>query len=289
MAMKKKSVNDRIWINPIGGLGDTLMLSGVLRLVIEERPGERFNLVRRTRYLSLLQGHPALSRIGNPPKGAKILGTDYWGREELGGGNRRAFQVLARVFGLRTPVEERLFLPGSGESDPLLEGIIPWKGENIVIAPFSDAPRKEMSMENWQELVRRLSRPDRLILQMGTDRRRHIRNAYSLLDITTPRQAISIVGKCSLVITSDNFAMHAAHLVGVPAVVLWGPTRAEIYGYPRQMHLRSDSPCEKEHECLGPKFPHNYHTQCPLGESHCMNRIDFEEICGVVENYRVWM
>ena len=36
----------RPWIDPIGGYGDILMLSGVLQQLVEEDPERRFHLVR---------------------------------------------------------------------------------------------------------------------------------------------------------------------------------------------------------------------------------------------------
>lgn len=47
--------NNFPWINPIGGYGDMLMLSGVLKQVIEKFPEKRFNLTRRTNYVSFLK------------------------------------------------------------------------------------------------------------------------------------------------------------------------------------------------------------------------------------------
>jgi hypothetical protein len=94
-ATHKGEANDYPWINPIGGLGDMLMVSGILKLVIEEDPLRRFNLVRRTNYLSVFKGHPAVAHIGFPPKEAKIQDVTYWSMEELGPDSQRPFQVLA--------------------------------------------------------------------------------------------------------------------------------------------------------------------------------------------------
>ncbi|MBF0563959.1 MAG: hypothetical protein HQK89_01820 [Nitrospirae bacterium] len=281
----QNNLNDKeIWINPLGGLGDTLMVSGVLKIAIEDNPSRIFNLIRRTKYLSILKGHPAISIIGYPPKYSNIIGTDYWSKEKLGTDNQRAFQVLARNFGLITPVDEKLYLHGELESDPLLDSIIPWQRKNIIIAPFSDSSRKAMHPQKWHNLVERLKSVDVLIIQVGKIDELHIKNAYSLLGITTPRQLISLIKKCDIVITSDNFIMHAAHLVGIPAVVLWGPTEPFVYGYKEQRHLKSPQICKLATECIGPKFANNYAKPCPLGEKlHCMNLIELDDIYSVVK------
>ncbi|MHC9542059.1 MAG: glycosyltransferase family 9 protein [Vulcanimicrobiota bacterium] len=280
--------NELLWINPIGGLGDTLMISGVLKQVSEREPDRRFALVRRTSYLSILKDHPAIDRVGFPPENAAIMGTDYWSREELGSGEKRAYQVLARMFGLPTPADERLYLPGGFVDDEALHSLIPRAKETIIIAPFSESPRKVMHPSRWHALLDMLKGPDRLIIQVGRKDDLHIRNAYSLIGLTSPRQLVSLLRKSQLVITADNFIMHAACLASVPAVVLWGPTSPEVYGYPGQYHIRALPDCSEKNDCLGPGKPDNYPSHCPHGERQCLNRIDLNEIAKAAGGYRLW-
>jgi radical SAM protein with 4Fe4S-binding SPASM domain len=69
------------WINPIGGLGDTLMISGVLKHVVEQDPSRKFNLVIRTKYRPILED--PLSRIGHPPPGSGwLFYHNYWEHED---------------------------------------------------------------------------------------------------------------------------------------------------------------------------------------------------------------
>jgi ADP-heptose:LPS heptosyltransferase len=274
------------WINPIGGLGDMLMLSGILKLVIDKHPQVCFNLVRRTRYQQILKGHPALRYIGSPPVGANIIGTDYWAREKLGAGNFRAFQILARMFHLTTPIEEKLFISGNiDETDPLCE-LIPWKIKPVaLIAPNSDSPRKMIHPMNWHRLVDQLMYCGFFVIQVGRRGEQHIRNAYSLIGLTTPRQVISMAKKCRVLITVDNFIMHVGHLVEIPTVVMWGPTDHKVYGYPEQIHLQAPlDHCALRDECLGPGNPQNYNSICPQEKSHCMNMISMDIIIDTIAN-----
>jgi hypothetical protein len=114
--MQNKSASPYPWINPVGGLGDMLMLSSVLKLVHDTDPARRFNLIRRTNYLTFLKGHPAIAEVGHPRQDDTVLRSDYWSIEELGAGPQRAFQVLARHYGLQTPVEEQLYIPTPNSS-----------------------------------------------------------------------------------------------------------------------------------------------------------------------------
>lgn len=278
LAAEKEESGDLTWINPIGGLGDTLMISGVLKQVVEKDPSRKFNLVARTKYRPMLEGHPAIAYIGHPPPGSRFISTNYWEHEDYQLPGRRAFQILARIFGLEPPVEERLYVPWELQDDLLLMGLIPWKRRNVLICQSSDSPRKQMALEKWEGLVEMLAK-DRLgVFQAGKMQDRYIRGAYSLLGLTTPRQLISLVRHFDAVVTSDNFVMHAAHLCGTPAVVLWGPTHYRVYGYSGQIHLQSQADCEYPGGCLGPDNGHLYQIICPQGAAHCMNTLALETI-----------
>lgn len=270
------------WVNPIGGYGDMLMVSGILKQIIERDRFRCFNLVRRSMYRAIFRNHPAIHEIGYPPLGTEIIGTDYW-RYRLDANENRPYQILGRIFGLPTPAEEILYLPGVSEIDPFLEKAIPWGDKNIVIVPASDSPRKIMSLDRWQLLTKELKEDGFFIIQTGRLRERHIANSYSLLGLTSPQQLIAIIKRADIVITVDNFAMHAAYLAGTPAVVLWGPTDPGIYGYPGQYPLRAPLKCEQIQYCIGPKTPNDYDTPCPLEGKHCMDLIPLEDIRKAVQ------
>jgi ADP-heptose:LPS heptosyltransferase len=278
-----KKINGFPWINPVGGYGDILMLSGVLKIAHDQDPKNKYNLVRRTKYTNLLKGHPAINEIGFPPKDAQFVNTNYWNAENYESGNFRAFQLLAASFGLKTPVEEKLFLSGEMEEDAVLNKLIPWKKKNIIIAPTSDSPRKMMHPMAWHGVVERLAAEGVLVIQVGKIMDLHIKGAYSLLNLTSPRQLISLIKKCNFVVSSDNFIMHAAKLVEKPAVVVWGPTKPQVYGYQEHIHIQAPlEHCQLRNECLGPRFSQNYATQCPLGPEHCMNKIPLDQIFNAI-------
>jgi ADP-heptose:LPS heptosyltransferase len=279
-AIHVKHHEDDLWINPVGGLGDVLMISGVLKLVHDQFPDRRYKLVRRTKYSTFLKGHPAIDYIGYPPANSKnIITTDYWSDWPMGGGKDRAFQRLAARFGLETPVKEELYVPFEIEKDSFLERAVPWEAKNVLIAPFSDSPRKMMPFEAWERLVWLLKEDNYFVLQGGRSMEIPIRGAYSVLGATDPKQMLYLIKKCDLVITADNFVMHAAKLLDTPAVVLWGPTQRIVYGYENHSHIEAPlDHCEIKDKCLGPHVPENYSTPCPLEVEHCMNKIDPEKI-----------
>lgn len=270
------------WINPIGGLGDTLMISGVLKHFADRFPSQKLNLVERTKYRPLLEGHPAIDRIGHPPPGASFISTNYWDHDDYCVRKQRAYQVLAHMFGLAVPVEEQLYVPWEPSDDLQLMQTIPWQSSNVLISQSSDSPRKEMGIENWELLVELLKKRGVGVVQAGRMGDRYVRGAYSLLGLTTPRQVISLLRHFDVVVTVDNFIMHAAHLWGVSAVVLWGPTDHRIYGYVKQTHLQACPECEFSRGCVGPGSASVYATQCPKGRRHCMDSLRPEDIADAI-------
>ena len=279
--MANVGVNKNPWINPVGGIGDAIMLSGVLKLFHDKYPERKFNLVRRTQYTQVFKGHPAIEKIGFPASNDKIIETNYWNIEQIGGGQQRAFQILSRAIGLETPIEEKLYLPNLNGENKVLFQNIPWKKKNIIFAPFSNSPRKNMHPIHWHQLIEKLSgNKDVLIIQTGRINETHIKNAFSLLGVTELRELISIVKKSDLVISPDSLLMHVAKLTGTPAIIIWGPTPTEVYGY--DSHVQFTGPVENCHlktQCLGADFPNNYLTPCPLNDNgHCMNKINIDEL-----------
>jgi ADP-heptose:LPS heptosyltransferase len=275
------STNEGSWINPIGGMGDMLMVAGVLKQVFDQDHKRRFNLVRRSAYRKIFLGHPAIREIGFPPQGVRIIGTDYW-RYELNRDVSRPYQILARVFGLPTPIEESLFFPGPIVIDPLLEQKIPFGKRNVIIATNSDSQRKMMATNRWEKLVAQLAIDGFFVIQTGRLYDNRVKHAYSLLGLTSIGELIAIIRRADLVITVDTLAMHVARLTKTPAIVLWGPTDPAIYGYPGQRNLLAAPLCNEWSECLSARTPKNYGKPCPYGDNQCLNRIPLEEIRAAV-------
>lgn len=176
-------------------------------------------------------------------------------------------------------MEERLFLPNEISSDPFIEGLIKGYKKIIVVAPMSDSPRKVMSFRRWHEVIDRVAKKDTLVLQVGRESDPRIKNAYSLLGLTDERQLVLLLRRASIILASDNFVAHAAHLAGAPAIILWGPTRHETYGYPEHIHFQAELHCAYSNCCLGRQYAEHYNRECPEKEmDRCLNSIPLEKI-----------
>lgn len=276
--------NTEIWINPIGGYGDILMISTALYHAYKEH-GKKFNMVKRTQYSPLFKGHPAIHHIGFPPIGSIIIGTDYWSKLEFQETKYRAIEILFKIFGgTNSEHINNLYLPETEDKDSkvLLENI-PWGTRSVAIAPSSESIRKMMHPIKWHLITDILRHNNYFVLQVGKANDMHIKGAYSLLGTTSPRQLLEVIRKVNFVITHDNFIMHAAQLVLTPAICLFGPTLASQYGYKNQFCLQANIEfCPHKNSCLGAKFPSNYTTPCPMNEQHCMNQFSEQQITDII-------
>ncbi len=284
--MTEQNINnneDIKWLNPIGSLGDAIILSGILYKLHVISPLTKYNIVRRSYYQKVFENHPAINEIGYPDKNAQIDEIDFWFDGELEHNN--VYEVLAKRFGLPDGIDEKLYIPNR-ESNSLLLKTIPWREKNIIISTSSSAPRKMLHLMRWAQLVEMLRNENFFILQVGTERDLHIKGAYSLLGLTNFTDIVEIVNKADAVITLDNLIKVVSQLTETPAVVLWGPTRAAKYGFKSQVNIEGEiDKCKFKNTCLGAKFEENYHKACPLPKNeHCANLFNIQEVFNSIIN-----
>ncbi len=273
---------EAVWINLVGNTGDALMISGILKQLVDRDPSRKFNLVTRTSYDYIFRGHPAIENIDHPPAEAVVFDTAYWDHRDFGKPGKKAYHILAKMFKLKAPVEELLFVPCVPKEDPLLTEWIPFKEKNILISPSVLSPRMELDPKKWEELVERLKDEGFSVVQMGNADSVYIRGALSLLGLTTPMQELALLKKFDLVITMDNPHAYLAHLAGVPAVVLWGPTNHLQFGFDGQGHLQTRPKCDFPDGCINSDNSTPFESECPMGPDHCMNQLDVETILSAV-------
>lgn len=187
-----KKTGGRVWIDLHGSAAHALMLSGILKQVLEQHLSRRYNLVERTGLTAILTGHPALENTGHPPKGAKILTIRPQGGANITTSEQSDYQALAASVGLKTPVEERLWVPWAFEDEPTLMAILPRKEPRVLISTGYDSSQKEMPLERWESLVALLATNGITAVQAGDGKDPYIRGAYNILGLLTQKQLISL-------------------------------------------------------------------------------------------------
>ena len=283
LSQKMLASKDPIWINPVGGMGDIIMLSTALQRSYEKY-GKQFSLARRSQYTEFFQNHPAIQEIGNPPINSVTVCNDYWMRKEFEDINTKALSIVMKIFGVEYDGDDSLYLPPRevDKSNEIILEKTPWRDKNVMIVCSSESPRKTMHPIKWHIIVEKLLAQQCFVLQIGRLGEIHIHGTFSLIGATSPLQVLELLKKVDLLITLDNFIMHAARVVGTPTIALFGPTEASRYGYSNHFCLQADhSYCELSNQCLGPHVAENYATSCPLEGRHCMNTFDENKIVDI--------
>ena len=273
-AAKTSNKEEFPWIGPIHCMDDVLMVSGILQQIVEESPCRKFNLVNKASYREIFQGHPAIAEIGLPPQETVPVPLDYCNDAAPSSSDSRAYQMIARRLGLKTPAKELLSVPWKFEDDPFLMKFIPWKERNILICPSSDSPRKEISTGKWETLAHKLIEDGFGVMQIANMRNSHVRGAYGVHGLIDLRQMISFLRHFDLVITSHNLFMHIARLHEIPAVVLWGPSDHKFFGYRDHHHLQGTRGCGKAEGCTGFGKHDQLASPCPMADNHCMTMFE---------------
>lgn len=272
-----------IWVNPVGGLGDIIMLSTAMKRSYDKY-AKKFYIARRAQYTEFFSCHPAVQEIGYPPIGSNVVCNDYWMRADFNNAENKALDITCRIFGVEAYSDDDLYLPQMeiNKTTETLMKNIPWRTKNVAIVFSSESPRKMMHPVKWHIIVEKLLAQNCFVIQIGRMGDVPIRGAYSLIGATKPLQIIDILRNVNAVITLDNYVMHAAKLVHTPTIALFGPTEASRYGYKDHFCLQADlSQCNQTDKCLGPHVPENYSTPCPLCEKHCMNTHDENKIVDI--------
>ncbi len=283
------------WLDLRGGLGDTLIFSGVLKAAFDLR-GERFDIVKRHRRQEFFIGHPAVSVYGVPKPGADVRSAMYVD-DAVHLEKQRPFQVFARMLGLPTPIEEVFYLPPRAFDDRPLLKVLPRNVPLVVVCPGSSAPHKEMSVEKWEAIIRILNDNGICAVQLGDSKAKYIRGAYDFRGLTSPAEGAIILRNFHAAVGVDSFLLHAAYMQKIPTVALWGPTDPAIIGYDTHRNLVSKKPrCAECPTVLIKSYIETMHVtgekrrvvvgssvQCPLKkEDRCMDSFDIHEVAEAV-------
>lgn len=141
---------------------------------------------------------------------------------------------------------------------------------------------KTWTMGNWAKLVKslKLHLPGYRIVQLGAITSRKIDGVDDcFLNQTTLTQAFDVLKYSALHIDGDSGLVHAATKMGIPCIVMWGPTPAHFYGYPQNINIRSEV-CPSA--CYG--LIRNWNDECVLGYEtpRCMDEITPEQVMQAV-------
>lgn len=151
----------------------------------------------------------------------------------------------------------------------------------VVMVPGARSHLKRWPAERFGAVADRLvERHGAQVLLVGEESERPIARqvalsmrgeATDLTGRTTLRQLAALLARARLVVTNDSACLHAAEIMGIPVVAIFGPTDEKKYGPrdPRSVVVRRRlvcAPCER--------------ALCPYGHE-CMTGIETDEVYSV--------
>ena len=147
---------------------------------------------------------------------------------------------------------------------------------------------RDWSNENFNVLVEKLKQiyPDYKVVQVGYPSQQNITGTNcNLLGKTNFHELLVIVGCAKLLISSESGVIHFRHFTtSKPSVVLFGPTRPEMFGYPENINIVSSI-------CSGCEWMHpNWRTFCVKSNSEealCLKDITATHILNKIKDNRL--
>jgi len=121
--------------------------------------------------------------------------------------------------------------------------------------------------ESWQTLVQNC--PEYTFVQVGDRVEPPVSGAVDLRGLPL-REAFATIKHCSALVGLESAFAHAAAALGVPAVVLFGPSNPEVWGHPTAINLYARRRCSPCIDTLG-------RSQCPYDRA-CMRSIQVQEV-----------
>jgi ADP-heptose:LPS heptosyltransferase len=252
-----------------GGLGDCLLLTPFIRYFKQTAGYQRIVVVTHEKAKQIFEGNPHIDRIaicreseifflGLPEQGCDIFspyfdivsGLDQNGELRIGVERKQdlnlhdlpALEQIAELHAI--PLQDKTLEIVCSEQDRQWAGSLlsslPQK-PTILLASQSPLREKEYPLELWQKVTDRLAEDFNLLHLGSVD----LQGVRALSPVPAIGQSAALFSLVQCIIGIDSFPMHLAHAVGTPAVVLWGPTNANAYGYPGHIHLRAPGcpPC----------------------------------------------
>jgi ADP-heptose:LPS heptosyltransferase len=138
---------------------------------------------------------------------------------------------------------------------------------------------KRWPTRHWLRLVEWL-RGRINVVQIGMPYEEDAGAGVDLRGRTNPFEMCSVIEGARVLIDSEGGPAHISRAFGTPAVVLFGPTTKESFGYPENVNITSPF------RCTGCAWSHEFwYSDCALGEAEppCMAAIEPEAVMAAAE------
>ncbi len=129
--------------------------------------------------------------------------------------------------------------------------------------------------ERWEAVVKALRADGVHVVQIGTTNEECVAGCVDLRGLTSVPESAGIIEGARLLLDTEGGPAHMAAALGTPAVILFGPTLARMFGHEGQVQVSAGVPCEG---CW--YSTDDWHLRCPKGYSEplCMASITTEQV-----------
>ncbi|NPB03050.1 MAG: glycosyltransferase family 9 protein [Thermotogae bacterium] len=146
----------------------------------------------------------------------------------------------------------------------------------VILSPEASTPLKRWPMERFFEVARELEKEGVVPVWVGLEKEADTKVGIDLRGETDLHNLVGIISKASAVLTNDSSALHIAYAVGVPAVVILGPTVTNFGFVPKDSSVRIVQRNLKCRPCST-----NGSGRCWVGDRRCMD-IGSDEVMEVL-------
>jgi ADP-heptose:LPS heptosyltransferase len=160
-------------------------------------------------------------------------------------------------------------------------------GERPIVVVHSGPtwPVREWPLERWAELVKKISADGSIVIRVGTDfdcysnyiPQTPVPNVINWVNKLDVMGLVALLEQTNVFMGIDSGPLHIATALGVPSVVLFGPTDGRLRVHPRAQSIIVTAKVS----CLGchhaPTGPLHWETGCPNNIA-CMREISPDEV-----------
>jgi ADP-heptose:LPS heptosyltransferase len=180
----------------------------------------------------------------------------------------KASAIIGQMMGIHlTDTNPQIFLRNKEEKEAL-RLMQSFKNPIIINITSQTSSNQNWPKANWEKLI--LEMPDYTFIQLGIESEEIISGAVDLRGKTSIRISIAMLKYACSFVGVVSFLAHASATVGIPGVVLFGPSTPIIWGHPNNINLFKNLPCSPCIDLLR-------HAKCPYG-CVCMSSITVEDV-----------
>lgn len=270
----------------IGGIGDALLVTPLFREIKKQFPDSRINVwCVSPQQMELLKNNPHIARLRHAKfwkhplsftlyklRPSRYRMTNYMNCLPGVVYQEHASRIIAEMFDIElTDAKPDIFLTDSERA----------AGKNIVKSHLHPvtlhvtakcSKNKEWPLENWKNLVKR--NPQCTFMQIGGSGDELVEGAVDLRGRSL-REQFSVMANSAAFVGIESLFAHAAAALGVPGVVLFGPSTPVVWGHANHVNIYQGLNCSPCIDILGPK-------SCPF-ELPCMTQIAVEQVANALE------